>query len=193
MFKKLDSSRFLHSIDRYAKKKRLKVTEEIRKSERERLERREKEFSRNANDLMMSEISGVKAKVFRDIYVAKSQALQKICKKKAEIRDSVLDLCKKKIERFTKSEGYLNKLENLIEDVQDSINGSIEVFFRDEDSDYIDKLKEKFPFFTFSISKKIRYGGLLFKIRNKVMDSTFDSALQEQKKWFSEHFYCKLL
>ena len=193
MSEKLDSSRFLHSIDRYAKKKRLKVAEEIRKSERERLERREKEFSRNANDLMMSELSGVKSRIFREIYIAKSQASRKICKKKAEIRDSVLELCKEKIEKFTKSEDYLNKLDKLVESVSDSSSSSIDVLFREEDSDFICNLKNKFSYCNFSVSKRIKYGGLLFKIGNRVIDDTFDSALQEQKKWFSEHCYCKLL
>lgn len=193
MSKKLDSSRFLHSIDRYAKKKRLKDIEIIRKNERERLERREKELSRSNSELMMSELASVKAKVSLDIYRARSQSMQKICKRRIEIRDEIFDLCKKKIDEFTRSKDYLGKLVKSIKKVSNLTGDSLNVFLREEDSGHINELKTKFPSCNFSTSKKIKCGGLLFKVRNKVLDDTFDSSLKEQKKWFFENCYPKLL
>ncbi len=193
MPKKLDSSRFLHSIDRYAKKRRLRDIEIIRKNERERLERKEKELLRSNSELMMSELASVKARVSLEIYRARAQAMQKVCKRRIEIRDEVFELCKKKIDKFTQSEGYVSRLVRSIENVSNLADGSVCVFLREDDLSHIDELKTKFPAHNFSVSKKIKCGGLLFKIGNKVLDDTFDSSLKEQKKWFFENCYCKLL
>jgi hypothetical protein len=71
------ASRFLHSIDKYAKKKKLKLAEEIKQIESERLKKEETKMVENARLLMMSELANAKNEIAMQVYKVRTSSKQK--------------------------------------------------------------------------------------------------------------------
>lgn len=188
----LSKSRFLNSIDKYAKKKRLKLVEEIRQIENDKLLKEENRIIEQAKFLMMSELTDVKSKISLKIYKEQTDALQKICKRRSEIENEVFDLCKKHLEEFTKSDLYLNKLKRSLEYASNFFKKSFDVFARKQDISCLKQLEDSFAIGNIFVDSKIRCGGLIFKKGNVVLDDSFDYHLNEQRVFFAMNFASKL-
>lgn len=189
----LSKSRFLNSIDKYARKKCLKLTEEIRQIENEKLLKEEARIIEQAKFLMMSELADVKNKISLKIYKEQAFALQKICKRRSDIENEIFDLCKERVEKFTQSEKYLDKLKYSLEYATKFFDDSFIVFSREKDILCINKIKNLFKIDDILVSKKIKIGGLIFKKGNLVLDDSFDYYLKEQHVFFSREYLCKLV
>lgn len=189
----LSKSRFLNSIDKYAKKKRLKLVEEIRQIENDKLLKEENRIIEQAKFLMMSELTDVKSRISLKIYKEQADALQKICKRRSEIENEVFDLCKKHLEEFTKSDLYLNKLKRSLEYASNFFKKSFDVFARKQDISCLKQLEDSFTIGNIFVDSKIRCGGLVFKRGNIILDDSFDYHLKEQRAFFAMNFACKLI
>lgn len=188
----IEPSRFLHSIDKYARKKQLKVAEEIRQIEREKLQKEEVKIVENARALMMSELSNVKGAISLKIYNAKAQSSREIYKKRSEVEKKIFDSCRARLETFTESEEYFDKLKKSTSNASKILGKSLKVFIRKKDAKHIEPLSKLFPSANILASNKIKSGGLFFENNNKVIDETFESCLREQKSWFRENCHLKL-
>ena len=188
--KKKPVSRFLHSIDKYSKRKRLKIAEEIRQIEENRLKKEELKIIRSAKELMMSELNGVRNAIFVKVSSVKSISIQRISQKKQEIEKEVFDSCELKIKEFTKSDKYKERLVKSINVASKILGSSMKIFSREQDIQNLNSFSEKFEI---CVSNKIKRGGLLFSANGMVLDDTFDTSIQIQKNTFSERYFSDLL
>lgn len=183
-------SRFLHSIDKYSKRKRLKIAEEIRQIEEDRLKKEELKIIRSAKELMMSELNSVRNSIFVKVSSVKSVSIQRISQKKQEIEKEVFDNCELKIKEFTKSDKYKERLVRSINVASKILGSSMKIFSREQDVQNLDSFSGKFEI---CVSNKIKRGGLLFSANGMVLDDTFDTSIQIQKNKFSERYFSDLL
>ena len=188
----LSKSRFLNSIDKYAKKKCLKLTEEIRQIENDRLIKEENKIIEQAKLLMMSELAGVKSKISLEIYKEQTDAMQKICKKFSDIEKEVFELCIERLKKFTESDSYQNKLRCSLEYALKFFDIPFDVFAREKDIPRLKEFKDLISQKNVFVDNKIKNGGLIFKKGNVILDDSYDYHLKEQHKSFAEKFICRL-
>ena len=190
--KEKSTSRFLHSIDKYAKRQRLKIAEEIRKFEEKRLKVEEQKIVENARTLMMSELANVKTEVFMKVSNAKTVSVQKIYQRKFEIQKKIFEKCESKIIEFTKSDNYNERLKKSIDFALKYLGTPLSVFSREQDLKKINCLCD-ISNCKISTSNKIKYGGLLFCKNGIVLDDTFDASISREKKSFFERYFSSLV
>ena len=189
----LSKSRFLNSIDKYARKKCLKLTEEIRQIENEKLIKEEGRIIEQAKFLMMSELADVKSKISMKIYKEQTFASQKICKRRLDIENEVFSLCEERLEKFTQSDEYVGKLKCSLEYASKFFGGSFDVFAREKDIICVRKIENLFAIDNVLVDKKIKSGGLIFKKGNIVLDDSFDYHLKKQHEFFARECSCQLI
>jgi len=190
----LSKSRFLNSIDKYARKKCLKLAEEIRQIEKERLLKEEVKIVEQARTLMMSELADVKKKITIKIYKERTNALQKVYQRRLDMENEVFDACKLRLKKFTQSDKYFDKLKKSLNHASKILGDSFNALVRKEDIKRVKELQESlFPSVSFFEDDSIKLGGFIFKKGNIVLDDSFDYSLKRQRKFFSEKFSCKLV
>ena len=184
-------SRFLHSIDKCAKREEIRLADELEKLEEENWKKEEVKIIENTRFLMMSELASIKNKISMSIYNVRLNFTQKIFLRKKEIEEEIFDICKTDIENFVETDEYKSKLKDSIAGASASLGGSLDIFARREDVDYLNSISndENRVFET----QKIKYGGLIFCKDNVVLDDTFDTRMQEQRKWFIKYCVSKLV
>ena len=189
----LSKSRFLNSIDKYAKKKCLKLADEIRQIEKDRLLKEEVKIVEQARVLMMSELADVKKKITIKIYKEKTDAFQKVYQRRLDIENEVFSMCRLRLEKFTQSDKYFDRLNCSLEHASKILGDSFNAFIRKKDLKYTEKLRELFPSVSILKDDNIKFGGFIFKKGNIILDDSFDCSLEKQRKFFSENFACKLV
>ena len=117
---------------------------------------------------------------------------------KADCNSAVSELCKKvfdaageKINEYTKTDSYREKLVSSAKEIAEAFDGGdVELFLRKEDLVFSDDLKAIFKNgCVVTESDDIVYGGLRAADRKThcLADDTLDTKLKEQKEWFLEH------
>lgn len=186
-------SRFLHSIDKYAKRQQNKIIEEIKQIERERLKKEEQKIVESARTLMMSELSNVKTEVFMKVSNARSSSVQKISQRKSDIENEIFESCEYKIKEYTNSEEYKDRLRLSVNLAFKKLNAPLSIYVRDEDLNYINETYSDSSKYKVYKSDKIKKGGLFFCKDGVVLDDTFDTSMANQKKSFSEKYFSKIV
>ena len=146
-----------------------------------------------ARALMMSELADVKRKISIRIYRERTDALKKVYRRRLDIENEVFDLCKSRLEEFTQSEKYFSKLKCSFERASKVLGNSFEALVRKEDIDRVEELRELFPSISISEDISIRFGGIIFRRGNVVLDDSFDCSLKKQRKFFLDKFSYKLV
>ena len=187
--KKKSTSRFLHSIDKYAKKKRIKVAEEIKQIEEERLKKEEVKMIEIARSLMMSELASVKNQISSKVYDVKADSTRKIYEKKNRIEKEIFDDCESRIKKFTESDEYKIKLKKSVDSASKFLGTPMKIFVRERDFEVLNSISDISENVDISISKGIKQGGLIFQRGNMVLDDTYDTRIANQRKLFFKLFY----
>ena len=185
--KENQTSKFLHSIDKYSKRRRLKIAEEIRQIEEKRLKDEELKIIQDAKDLMMSELNMVRSSIFVKVSSARIVFMQRISQKKQEIKKVIFDVCESRIKDFTKSSKYEKRLADSIDLAIKILGKSMKILARKQDINYIKQ--DSLHGCEINSSSRIKYGGLIFTSKGIVLDDTFDSRIYEQKNLFLERFF----
>lgn len=186
-------SRFLHSIDKYAKRQQNKIIEEIKQIERERLKKEEQKIVESARTLMMSELANVKTEVFMKVSNAKSSSIQKISQRKSDIENEIFESCEYRIREYTKSDEYKDRLRLSIDLALKKLDATLSVYVRSEDLSYISEICSDSTKYKVYVSDKIKKGGLFFCKDGIVLDDTFDTSIFNQRKCFSEKYFSKII
>lgn len=185
-------SRFLHSIDKYAKRQQNKIIEEIEQIEKERLKKEEQKIVESARTLMMSELTNVKTEVFMKVSNAKSSSVQKISQRKSDIENEIFESCEYKIKEYTKSNKYKERLRLSVDFALKKLNAPLCVYARREDLNCVNDICSDSDKYKVDISDKIKKGGLFFCKDGIVLDDTFDTSISNQRKCFAEKYFSKI-
>lgn len=189
--KEKSTSRFLHSIDKYAKRQRLKIAEEIKQIEEKRLRIEEQKIVETARTLMMSELANVKSEVFMKVSNVRNICVQKIHQKKSDIQKEIFEMCESKVLEFTKTDLYVSRLEKSFDSALKLFGKPMSVFYREQDSKVLSFISDKD--IEIHSSKKIKYGGLIFCKNGVVLDDTFDVNIAIEKQLFLEKYFSHLV
>ena len=187
------TSRFLHSIDKFARKKKLKLAEEIKQIEAESFKKEERKIIENARLLMMLELANVKNKIAMQVYKVRISSKQRIFDLKNKIQKEIFDACELRIKNFTESPEYVKYIENAVKKAEQELGDNLKIYLRKQDLDLLNFMKNITAEHDIKSSLKIKKGGILCFKNNCVLDFTFDSRILEQKKWFLKNCISKLV
>lgn len=123
-----------------------------------------------------------------DVSKAELNMKKSVIEHRDELADTVFDAVEKKLAEFRKDQKYVNLLiKNLL---LMHVSDNSEIFLSPDDMKYADTLKKAIPSCNaeFLPDEKIRLGGLSVYNAEKgiISDKTFDSAVEEQRRVFTE-------
>ena len=111
--------------------------------------------------------------------------------RRGEIAAEVFEGVRARIEKFTQTPAYFNRLEELCRESMDILGGAddAKVLLRGEDADFARELAENFPAVRFG-EGEFSLGGLMAASESLglFIDSTYDTAMEELSGHFAELF-----
>lgn len=124
----------------------------------------------------------------RDVSKAELNMKKSVIEHRDKLADMIFDAVKKRLAEFRKDQKYVNLLiKNLL---LMHVSDNSEIFLSPDDMKYADTLKKAIPSCNaeFLPDEKILLGGLAVYNAEKgiISDKTFDSAVEEQRRVFTE-------
>lgn len=193
MGKSYKASNFLNVIDKYAKRQRSNIIEEIKSQEEAALRKAEAEIMEDAEALINKELINMKNKVVIEVSRKELEEKKKISRRRKEIMKDVFKECQKRLLEFTLSEDYKQFLKQYSSEISKVLLTSkdAELFIKEEDLKYEKIIKEGFgkPCIL-HVAKDILIGGIRgYSLSKKIIaDETLDAKLKEQEDWAAENF-----
>jgi vacuolar-type H+-ATPase subunit E/Vma4 len=181
-------SRFLRSIDKYAKLQQSKIEEEIREIERAELEKTERRAIEDVNNMIKKELQAMKGRVEVDIAHTELKCRKELAKKRKEMLLEIFKACSKRLLDYTFSEEYPKILERCAKSISGVLNvPDVKLYVKEEDLKFSDIIKKSFGRdCEVDVDKEIEIGGICGFSQNlgMVADNTLDASLEAQTDWF---------
>lgn len=198
MQKSYKSSNFLKVIDKYTKRQKSKITDEIKEHEEAELKKAEAEIIEDTNNMIQKELLAMKNKIAIEISHKELYERKKLSLRRKEMMEDIFSACREKLLTFTKDEEkYTNYLKDCAKDISEILmRGDTVLYVRDEDMKYNDAIKEAFGReCRIESDNGILIGGIrgYSEVQGLIADETFDEKLKEQKQWAAETFGIRLV
>lgn len=192
------SSNFLKVIDKYTKKQKSKITDEIKEHEEAELKKAESEIIEDTNNMIQKELLAMKNKIAIEISHKELEERKKLSLRRKEMMEDIFNACREKLFVFTNdSEKYSDYLKECARDISEILmRGDTVLYVRAEDMKYSDVIKEAFGRqCRIEVDKNILIGGIrgYSEVQGLIADETFDEKLKEQKDWAAETFGIRLV
>lgn len=191
--KSFKSSNFLNAIDKYAKKRRKKITEELEKIEERELKKAETEIVEDVNTMIQRELTSMKNKILIEVSHKELEERKKVSLRRRNMIKEMFSECRQKLTEYTKSKDYSNSLKQYAVQIAKTLNNldDVKLFVKKEDLKYEEEIKKAFARKCEIISADdIEIGGIrgFSEARGLIADETLDAKLNEQKDWAAENF-----
>lgn len=191
--KSFKSSNFLNAIDKYAKKRRKKMTEELEKIEERELKKAETEIVEDVNTMIQRELTSMKNKILIEVSHKELEERKKVSLRRRNMIKEMFSECRQKLIEYTNSEDYVNSLKQYAAQIAKTLNNldDVKLFVKKEDLKYQEEIKKAFAGKCEVISADdIEIGGIrgFSEARGLIADETLDAKLNEQKDWAAENF-----
>ncbi len=192
------SSNFLKVIDKYTKKQKSKITDEIKEHEEAELKKAESEIIEDTNNMIQKELLAMKNKIAIEISHKELGERKKLSLRRKEMMEDIFNACREKLFVFTNdSEKYSDYLKECARDISEVLmRGDTVLYMRAEDMKYSDTVKEAFGRqCRIEADNNILIGGIrgYSEVQGLIADETFDEKLKEQKDWAAETFGIRLV
>ena len=185
-------SNFLDTIDKYAKRRKSKITDEIKEIEEKELKKAEAEIIEDVNNMVQRELVNMKNKIVVEISHKELSHRKEISLRRKEIMKEIFKECRQKLVDFTLSEKYLEALKEYTFQISKVLlEPDTELFVKEEDLKYSDLIKEAFGRkCIISASKDILIGGIrgYSASRGLIADETLDAKLKDHEDWAAKNF-----
>ena len=193
MQKSYKSSNFLKVIDKYTKKQKSKITDEIKEHEEAELKKAEAEIIEDTNNMIQKELLAMKNKIAIEISHKELYERKKLSLRRKEMMENIFNSCREKLFAFTKdSEKYSEYLRECAKDIAEVLTrGDTVLYVRSEDMKYGELIKEAFGSqCRLESDDSILIGGVrgYSEVQGFIADETFDEKLKEQQEWAAETF-----
>lgn len=196
MHKSFKSSNFLDVIDRYAKKQKSKITDQIKEFEESELRKAEAEIIEDTNAMIQRELISMRNKITIEVSHKELSERKKISLRRKEIMAEIFKKCRNCLVEFTQSEQYSKCLETYARDIANILTGDdVQLFVKSDDIKYADIIKKSFGReCTVTPDDKILIGGIrgYSEKRGLIADETLDAKLKEQEDWAAENIGVQL-
>lgn len=198
MQKSYKSSNFLKVIDKYTKRQKSKITDEIKEHEEAELKKAEAEFIEDTNNMIQKELLAMKNKIAIEISHKELHERKKLSLRRKEMMEDIFGACREKLLSFTNdAEKYTDYLKDCAKDIAEILmRGDTVLYVRAEDMKYSDVIKEAFGGqCRIEIDDSILIGGIrgYSEVQGLIADETFDEKLKEQSEWAAETFGIRLV
>ncbi len=192
MHKSFKSSNFLNAIDKYAKRHRSRITDEIKEIEKRELQKAETEIMEDVNNMIQKELISMKNKIIIEISHKELEERKKVSLRRRAMMKEIFKECRKKLIEFTLSEKYAEALKDYASQIANVLTQpDTELFVKESDMKYADIIKSGFGRqCTVQSSKDILIGGIRGHSvsRGLIADETLDAKLKDQEDWAAENF-----
>lgn len=182
--------RFTESVNTEVEEHISKIIDEANELSSKRLEKTEDNALLDAYNKIQKSVRDTEAK-YRRMYALEEQKFRMdALRHREELSNKIFSDIEKKLSEFTSSEKYGDYLFRIAE--VEKLSGGGEIAVSPRDKAYGEKLGEKYGF-EVRLDESIELGGLMIinKEQGIIIDKTFDSALEEQKKAFSSRYSFK--
>lgn len=182
---------FLKAIKKYASAQKTAMEGEVRQLKSERLKEAEEKAKRDSERMKKDKLIETHNRQTAMIASKTQEGQRQLFIERAAMTKEVFDLAKEKLNEYTKTAEYSEKLKNSAKEIAEFFDGKDCVLFLNErDIKAADDLKS---FFGGSVEvkedKTIKIGGLkgYCKSMGIIADETLDTKLEAQKEWFVEN------
>ncbi len=192
MHKSFKSSNFLNAIDKYAKRQRSKITDEIKEIEKQELQKAEAEIMEDVNNMIQKELVSMKNKIVIEISHKELEERKKVSLRRRSMMKDIFKQCRNKLIDFTLSEEYGEVLKGYASSIGNVLKeADTELFVKESDMKYAEIIRSGFARdCKINIDKDILIGGVrgYSASRGLVADETLDAKLKDQEDWAAENF-----
>lgn len=182
---------FLKAIKKYASAQKTAMEGEVRQLKSERLKEAEEKAKRDSERMKKDKLIETHNRQTAMLASKTQEGQRQLFIERAAMTKEVFDLAKEKLNEYTKTAEYSEKLKNSAKEIAEFFDGKDCVLFLNErDIKAADDLKS---FFGGSVDvkedKTIKIGGLkgYCKSMGIIADETLDTKLEAQKEWFVEN------
>lgn len=183
-----NESKFLSAIEKYAQQQREAMTSETELFEKQALQKAEEEGLIDAYNLIHKEQDAMKSAIAADLAKKEAEGNLEVFKKRQQITKEVFEKAKTKLQEYTKTSAYQDKLISYAKECADFFKDStVEICLNKQDMKYADKISS---IFKGEVSVKevadILIGGLRVYCPSQqiAVDKTLDTKLEGQREWF---------
>ena len=191
--KSFKSSNFLNAIDKYAKKRRKKINDEIEAIEERELKKAEAEIVEDVNTMIQRELTAMKNKILIEVSHKEIEERKKVSIRRRDMIKEMFSECRQKLLDYTKSGEYLDSLKEYAVQIAKMLSNldDVKLFVKKEDLKHEEEIKKAFGKKCEVISADdIEIGGIrgFSETRGLIADETLDAKLNDQKDWAAENF-----
>ncbi len=192
MHKSFKSSNFLDTIDKYAKRQKSKITDEIKEIEKRELEKAEAEIMEDVNNMIQKELINMKNKIVVEVSHKELDERKKVSQRRREMIKEIFRESRKKLIDFTLSERYAETLKEYALQISNVLTEFDTVLFiKESDLKYSDMIQKAFGRkCKISVADDIIIGGIrgYSQSRGLIADETLDAKLKDEEDWAAENF-----
>ncbi len=198
MRKSYKANNFLNVIDKYAKRQKSKIVDEIKAQEQISQKKLENEILEDSKNMIKKEIINLENEVSIEISHKELEERKKVSQKRKEIMKDMFSECYKKLCEFCNSKKYEIFFEKSCEEISEMLKlnnnyNNIKILIKAQDIKFESMIKKYFNNISnleIEVTDDINIGGIiLYSIDKKIIiDDSLDSRLKEQKNWAYENF-----
>ena len=196
MNEKTKESKFLSAINDYAEKQKALINGEVEEFKQQNIRQATDAGIKDAYELIQREISDRKSALIAE-YSAKESALrEKLFAERERIANEVFKRAEEKLTAYTLTEAYTRDMLRFAAEARELIGESpCEVSLKESDMSMTESLRRELPQAVFKTDPAIIIGGMKVFCAEKglMLDSTLDSGLKGQKRWFEENSGLKVV
>lgn len=193
---KTKESKFLDAINKYAENQKAQITKEIEDYKNSRIEQATEQGLKDAYDLIKSDIAGRKAAIVNETARKELAIRKELFTHRQGICDEVFRRAEDKLREFTTSDKYDGYLSDQAKKTAE-LFGDKEclIFLSPSDSGKQSVISKIIPNAEFKTDSHIAIGGFRAYCRalGITSDCTLDTALNDQRGWFTENSGLKVV
>lgn len=192
MNKSFKFSNFLDTIDKYAKRRKSKITDEIKEIEEKELRKAESEIIEDVNNMVQRELISMKNKIVVEISHKELEERKKVSLRRKEIMKEIFRNCRQKLIEFTSTGKYPEALKEYATQISKVLlEPDTQLFVKESDLKHSDLIQKAFGRkCDIKVSNDIIIGGIRgYSVsRGLIADETLDAKLKDQEDWAAANF-----
>ena len=191
MRKSYKANNFLNVINKYAKKHKSKVLDEIKEQELISQKKIENQILEDTKLIIKKAIIDLENELAVEISHKELEERKKLSQRRKEIMRDIFKESRIKLQEFSCSDKYEIFLEKSCKSVAQVINThDLEILIKSQDIKYENLIKKIFNNCELKITDKIKLGGIIAQSKSKkiIVDDSLDSRLKSQRSWADENF-----
>ncbi len=193
MHKSYKSSNFLSVIDKYAKRKKSKIIDEIKQHEEAALKKAESEIIDDTNNMIQKELLAMKNRIAIEVSHKELSERKKISLRRKEMMEEISEICREKLVDFTHNDAkYVEYLKARTKDISNVLTADdVCLFVKEEDIKYKDIIEKAFNRdCTVNVDRTVDIGGIKgYSVsQSLIADETLGEKLKEHNQWAAENF-----